>query len=77
MKPPPADAGRFFEHLRNVEVTNSGWVAACPTCGTPDGLGIALRPTLIVVSCRQGCGLIDVLAGLGLTLEDIQRRGAA
>jgi hypothetical protein len=75
-------AAKVLDRLQRVRATSTNtWLASCPTGAHKHGdrsRGLSVRATddRVLIFCHAGCGAIDVVEALGLTLADLYDRPA-
>jgi len=72
--------GKILGRLTRVKQTGPArWIASCPTGAHPHGdrsRGLSIREAddRVLIYCHAGCGAVDVVEALGLTLGDLYER---
>jgi hypothetical protein len=75
-------AAKILDRLQRVKATSANtWLASCPTGTHKHGdrsRGLSVRATddRVLIFCHAGCGAVDVVEALGLTLADLYDRPA-
>ena len=73
---------RLLDRLQRVKATSGNtWLASCPTGAHKHGdrsRGLSIRATddRVLIFCHAGCGAVDIVECLGLTLADLYDRPA-
>jgi len=73
-------AEKLLDRLARVKATSSStWLASCPTASHKHGdrsRGLSIRAVddRVLIYCHAGCGAVDVVEALGLTLTDLYDR---
>jgi hypothetical protein len=68
---------KLLDRLARVKATSSSsWLASCPTSAHKRGdrsRGLSIRAVgdRVLIHCFAGCGAVDVVEALGLTLADL------
>jgi hypothetical protein len=71
---------RVLDRLSRVKQTGPArWIASCPTGAHPHGdrsRGLSIREAddRVLIYCHAGCGAVDIVEALGLTLGDLYDR---
>jgi hypothetical protein len=71
---------KLLDRLRRVKATsNTSWIASCPTSAHKHGdrsrgLSVRAADDRVLIYCHAGCGAVDVVEALGLTLADLYDR---
>jgi hypothetical protein len=73
-------ATKLLDRLQRVKATGSNtWLASCPTTAHKHGdrsRGLSIREAddRVLIYCHAGCGAVDIVEALGLTLADLYDR---
>ena len=73
-------AAKVLDRLQRVKSTGANtWRASCPTAAhlhwdRSRGLSIRVADDRVLIFCHAGCGAVDVVEALGLTLSDLYDR---
>lgn len=64
---------KILERLSGVKKTGADkWLARCPAHDDRSpSLGIKLADDRVLLHCFAGCGVVDILASIGLKLDDL------